>query len=176
MSANDVLYTAIESSTKAFFGDLDEAIRVKNTTILSRTLAPDCNRSLAPDSLIRTFGMPEGFSWTNEAYEQHMKPEVAIMEHATSEILFTAVDTQKRTSVARVAHHTKLRGKDAVRLEMVWFLDWNEDGSKVKKIVEFVDTAESIKIAQSMKESVASLPSELKVCFSFLTVVLGTEP
>ncbi|KAJ7323040.1 hypothetical protein DFH08DRAFT_888609 [Mycena albidolilacea] len=162
MSANDVLYTAIESSTKAFFGDLEEAIRVKNTTILSRTLAPDCSRSLAPESLIRTFGMPEGFSWTNEAYEQHMKPEVAIMEHATYEILFTAVDSQKRKSVARVAHHTKLRGKDAVRLEIVWFLDWNEDGSKVKKIAEFVDTAESIKIAQSMKESVASLPSELK--------------
>jgi hypothetical protein len=153
------LYDTIEATTRSFISCYEDATMVHNPTVLSRHCTATCERRLAPASVLRKLGMPPDLVWSNADYEARLRTELVDTESVKCEVLDLAVDERKRTSVARVAHRCKLTGKPVVLLEFVWTLKLDESGTKVTSLVEFVDTAESLRYLELMKEVAAARES-----------------
>jgi hypothetical protein len=63
------------------------------------------------------------------------------------------VDLEARAATVRCDHHIKLEGRDEdFVLEFVWLLSSTDDGTRIKHIIEFIDTAECMKYVPIMAE------------------------
>ncbi|XXG97314.1 hypothetical protein Hte_003610 [Hypoxylon texense] len=90
---------------------------------------------------------------TNAEYEAHMASEIAIMEEGRLKILDKVADPFRRKASARVEHWTKLDGSElATILEIGWFVDFTDDGRKISRIIEFIDTSVASKTIGELAE------------------------
>lgn len=134
------LYQTIEDTVKAFIASYEEAVGTSNPALLSKTLADTCLRKVEPADFLRAMGQDPDAKMDNAAYIEHMGPQFMAMEDGKCNILSIAVDTVKRSAVARVEHNCKLPGKDWICVEIGWFLEFTEDGTRISAITEFLDT------------------------------------
>jgi len=154
--ATPSMRSTIEATVADFMKSYEDAVSASDASILSRTLAADCTRQLAPAALLRNLGMPVDMSMGNEAYEQHMAGELHLLESVGIETLDLSVDAERRRAGARSANDLKLAGKGVFRLEFCWFLDFSDDGRKITKVVQFVDSAEAPKFLALAAEVAAA--------------------
>lgn len=149
-SSNENLHATMESTFKAFLECYPQSVRAKDPSLLLTMLAPECVRYLKPESFLAKHPFVKA-SETNAEYEAHMAPEIVLMEEARGKILDIVVDPAKRKLSARVEHWIKLIGKDQPStLEICWFVDLTEDGKKISRIVEFIDTYVATKMAEDL--------------------------
>ncbi|OAA56268.1 hypothetical protein SPI_07879 [Niveomyces insectorum RCEF 264] len=145
------LYAAIEATVRDFMASFEDATRLSDPAPLTRACAPDCAWRIAPAAFLLTAGADPDAAMTNAAYEAHMAGELSLLESARCDILQTCVDTAALKATARVAHHLKIPARESVCLEFCWLFELTEDGGKIAKIVQFVDTAECQKFVRLMK-------------------------
>ncbi|GKT41265.1 uncharacterized protein ColSpa_01446 [Colletotrichum spaethianum] len=90
--------------------------------------------------MLKAFGVPLDFTIDNEMYLQNITKEVRVYSVQNSVISNLVIDTEARkasfTSTSDIVYK---EGSEAHLIEFAWFLDFNEDGSKVKKAIEFCD-------------------------------------
>ncbi|KAI4870537.1 hypothetical protein F4820DRAFT_402543 [Hypoxylon rubiginosum] len=151
-SSADDLRSIMESTLVEFFDSYPRSVRNKDPSLLSATLTEECARSLKPDSFLAKHPYVKAVE-TNAEYEAHMAPEISIMEEVRFKILDRVVDPLKRKASSRVEHWTKLAGrKQPTILEICWFVDFTEDGRRISRIVEFIDTSVASKIIEELAE------------------------
>ncbi|KAM0336734.1 hypothetical protein ACHAPQ_003886 [Fusarium lateritium] len=131
----------IEATVNSYLATFIEAKAQNDPSLVNRNTTPDCIRQMLPTSL------SGGGSMNNEDYEKVFTQGMsfAAMKKNTASDMIIDVDARK-ASVTAVAELEKTGG-DAFSLDFAWFLHLNEDGSKIKKIVEFVDS-ETFKVMQ----------------------------
>ncbi|KAI1391908.1 uncharacterized protein F4822DRAFT_388865 [Hypoxylon trugodes] len=149
-SLND-LHTTLETTLKAFFNDYTVALREKDVTRISASLTPDCKRLLKPAYFPVAYPFVKAEE-SNAEYEARMKGELSIMESTSAEIHEITIDPIKRKGSAYVTHINKLRGKDTGNIDICWYFDFSDDGKKISRIVEFIDTAVSEKMIEDMRK------------------------
>ncbi|KAI1269581.1 hypothetical protein F5Y18DRAFT_370657 [Xylariaceae sp. FL1019] len=146
------------------------ATSANDASILSRDLSPGCHRYLRPSATLKAFGLDPNKPESNETYSTRMAGELALLAVAKVDLVEDSIviDADAARAACRSEHTLVLKGqtKETV-LEFGWTFDFEvtEDASgteaKIKKLVEFIDTAESMKYFQLMSEYVKARGSDI---------------
>ncbi|KAI3323927.1 hypothetical protein HD806DRAFT_495993 [Xylariaceae sp. AK1471] len=144
------LRSVLQNTINTFVSNNTLAVKTKDTSLLSAILTPDCIRLYRPLSIINRY--PAFFKprLTNADYEAQMEHELRTMQDVSQEITSTIIDTAERKAVIWTEQTVYTINGSKNFVEVVWNLDFNEDGTRVKQILEFIDTAESIKVVEQM--------------------------
>ncbi|KAJ2997813.1 hypothetical protein NUW58_g523 [Xylaria curta] len=120
-------------------------------------LSHDCVRVYRPLSLVRRY--PQFFKpeLSNADFETRMKMELQTMQDVSQKVTRTVIDTtQRRASIS--SELTIITGDDQPRktVEVIWDLDFTEDGTRISRIFEFVDTYEATAVIEEMLSKAVS--------------------
>ncbi|WYZ35720.1 hypothetical protein EsH8_X_000367 [Colletotrichum jinshuiense] len=129
-----------EATIKSFLESYTDGASQNDPSIINRDVTPDCTRHLLPGSMLKAFGMPPDFGISTDAYEKNFAKDIRAFSVHDNVISNLVIDAETRkaafTSVSKIVFKD---GSESLALEFSWFLDFNEDGSKVKKVIEFCD-------------------------------------
>ncbi|PTD09770.1 hypothetical protein FCULG_00007362 [Fusarium culmorum] len=119
----------IEATTKGYVSSFADAKAENNPQLVNRNTSPECLRSMLPSIL------GGGGTMNNEAYEVIFTNglQAGGMESANITDLVIDVDARK-AAVTAVADMVFLGEKSS--MDFSWFLHFNEDGTKIVKIVD----------------------------------------
>ncbi|KAK7219818.1 hypothetical protein V2G26_007821 [Clonostachys chloroleuca] len=140
---------AIEATMRDFFLSYEDSSAANSTSPLSRTLTPDCSRTMLPESFFKARG--PGNALNNAEYEQVLVGDITVARmkrHAMSNVV---IDSESRKSAATSVLDLEFKDGDATSMELTWFFDFNEDGSAIKRVVEFVDPFALLKLMEKRK-------------------------
>ncbi|KAF5238157.1 hypothetical protein FAUST_5671 [Fusarium austroamericanum] len=119
----------IEATTKGYVSSFADAKAENNPQLVNRNTSPECLRSMLPSIL------GGGGTMNNEAYEVIFTKglQAGGMESANITDLVIDVDARK-AAVTAVADMVFLGEKSS--MDFSWFLHFNEEGTKIVKIVD----------------------------------------
>lgn len=139
----------IESTTRAFISAFEEGSSQQDASIINRDVTPDCTRHMHPASVPQAFGLPEDFVFDAATFQAAFAKDIKVLRFEGSVISNLVIDAGARsaafTSVAKVIPNNG----EAYNVEQAWFLYFNEDGSKVKKVVEFCNKDAILRMASA---------------------------
>lgn len=135
------LRKAMEATAREFFDSYQTGAMQKDPSLINRSVTPDCKRYLLPKSMLRAQGIPLDFAFDNETYQSEFAKDLTIGSVHGHDVANMIVDVEARklaaTTTARVLFTVGER--ETLVLEFAWFFDFNEDGSKITRVVEFTD-------------------------------------
>lgn len=153
-----VLEQAIRDTTTAFVKSYMDATQQKKPSLISTDLADGCIRYIGPPAFLRACGAPLDMTLSISEYEAEFG-DMSLYTISSFEIHNVTVDTANRKAAAwSVLHCDFIDGSKEDRTH-AWFLDFNEDGSKIVKIYQHNDTLEGTQFrdkVQAMKNTIAS--------------------
>ncbi|KAK1977927.1 hypothetical protein LZ30DRAFT_784536 [Colletotrichum cereale] len=134
------LRKTIEATTRSFLAAYTDANDQNDPSIINRDVTDNCTRHMLPDTMLKAFGLPADISIPNEAYIQNTAKNIRVYSVQDSVISNLVIDTEARkaafTSKSNIVYK---EGWESHPIEFSWYLDFNQDGSKVKKVIEFCD-------------------------------------
>jgi hypothetical protein len=151
------LYEKMEATTLFFLKSYEEAVRAKDGGLVIRALHPDCKRQVMPASFVRENPERGDGSTDNATYQKEVQREVEVVDELNIDIMSVCVDTRRLMSTAHAAFNCHLESYGWVRMEQVWNFSFTEDGKKIVKLDEFVDSFESIEIGKKLRKPIASI-------------------
>ncbi|OTB01030.1 hypothetical protein M426DRAFT_323812 [Hypoxylon sp. CI-4A] len=149
-SSTDNIRSTIESTVFEFLNGQTITPTQKDTSRLLATLLPECEWHLAPSSFTARHPFLKAVRSVAEQ-EAHFKREIGIMEEAGYKVLDSIlIDTTAKRASFRVELWAKINNRERSTVEVCWFLDFTDDGKKIKRATEFVDTFVSSKMIDEM--------------------------
>ncbi|KAL1856965.1 hypothetical protein Daus18300_010525 [Diaporthe australafricana] len=144
----------IEATARSFLQAYEDGGAQNDASIINRDVTADCERYLLPASVPQAFGLPTDFFFDTTKYRETFAQDIKLLKFKNNIISNLIIDTEARraafTSIAEV--HIVSSG-DSYPAELAWYLYFTEDGSKVKKVVEFCDKDVILKMANEGKSS-----------------------
>ncbi|KAF4962558.1 hypothetical protein FSARC_9336 [Fusarium sarcochroum] len=136
---NQDLRKKIEATLVSFLAAYEDGKAQNNPSLINRDVTPDCLRHLLPTSLCKSLGLPPDFAMNNEIYEQNYANDLKLggVHDTVNTNLVIDVDASKAALTTK--SDLTFNEGDLLVLEFAWFFDLNEDGSKIKRVVEFAD-------------------------------------
>ncbi|KAI1117641.1 hypothetical protein F5Y14DRAFT_319355 [Nemania sp. NC0429] len=144
------LRAAIESTAIQFLNSPAQALAAKDSSVFLATLTADCAHHLRPLSFIAANPFLKAVK-SNDEQKAMMESALATMESTRAELKELVIDTTNRKASVLAEHYTKIVGVEANILEVTWFLDFTEDGKRVSRVTEFIDTATAAKRIRDMQ-------------------------
>ncbi|CAG9987792.1 unnamed protein product [Clonostachys byssicola] len=141
--------SAIEATMRDFFLSYEDGSAANSTSPMSRTLTPDCTRTVLPESFFRTRGLGNVFN--NAEYEQILVGDITVARMKRHTMSNVVIDSESRKSAATSVLDLEFKDGDATAMELTWTFDFNEDGSAIKRVVEFVDPVALLKLLEKRK-------------------------
>ncbi|KAI0911116.1 hypothetical protein F4823DRAFT_328514 [Ustulina deusta] len=143
------LRATIQKTIDAFIENNTQAVKQKDTSLLSAILAKDCIRMYRPLSFIQRY--PQFFKpqITNADYEAQMQHELQTMQDVTQNVTRTVIDTTERKATLWV-ETTVVTTHSQSTVEVIFDLNFTDDGTQVSQVIEFVDTFESTKVLEQI--------------------------
>ncbi|KAH7349152.1 hypothetical protein BKA66DRAFT_563482 [Pyrenochaeta sp. MPI-SDFR-AT-0127] len=139
----------IESTARAFLSAFEDGGTQNDASIINRDVTADCTRHLLPASVPEAFGLPTDFFFDTIKFQETFAKDIKVLKFKNNIIANLVIDTEARrasfTSIAEV----HANNGESYPAEQAWFLYFNEDGSKVKKVVEFCDKDVLLKMANT---------------------------
>ncbi|KAI0804332.1 hypothetical protein GGR55DRAFT_658091 [Xylaria sp. FL0064] len=148
------LRATIQKTINAFIENNTQAVKQKDTSLLSKALAKDCVRMYRPVSFIQRY--PQFFKpqISNADYEAQMQHELQTMQDVAQNVTRTVIDATERKATLWVETTvTTTNGKNTV--EVIFDLNFTDDGTQVSQVMEFVDTWESTKVLEQILAQMA---------------------
>lgn len=146
----DNFRAVLQKTADAFVENNTLGVKNKDTSLFSAILTEDCVRMYRPLSFTERY--PQFFKThiTNADYEAQMKMELQTMHEVSQKVTRTVIDSTERRATIWTEQTITTPDKSQRKVEVIWDLDFTEDGSKVSRIMEFVDTYESTKMLEQM--------------------------
>ncbi|KAJ3530483.1 hypothetical protein NM208_g9312 [Fusarium decemcellulare] len=135
MSSTAEIRKTIEASLRHFILAYKDAAEQNDASLVNRNTTPDCTRHLLPVSLCTSLGAPADFVIDNAEYER-----------------LTAEDLLIGGASCMTSSDMVFHDGEVLVMEHTWALDFTEDGSKVKKVVEFCDQDSVHKLMAKAKQ------------------------
>ena len=149
----------MEATCVSFITAYDDGWTQKDPSLINRAVAASCTRHIRPRSA-STIGLPIDLAIDNELYEQLYAKDLAVSRVKNSKMENLVLDIQARkASFMSTSDVEFVDGGDMV-LEFVWFLEFNEDGTQITKVVEVVDTGTLPKFIAKIDELSAKTGAE----------------
>ncbi|KAK4213901.1 hypothetical protein QBC37DRAFT_315465 [Rhypophila decipiens] len=145
----------LQETTAAFIDNNTQAVKQKDPSLFSAILTEDCIRSYRPKSFVARY--PEFFKSqiTNADYEAQMQLDLQTMKDVTQNVTRTLIDTTERAAVIWTEQTITMPDGSTKSVEVIWDLSFTQDGTRVKRILEFVDTWESTKVLETVLANAA---------------------
>lgn len=149
MASTSDLRQRIETTTRAFLSAFGEGSAQQDASIINRDVTADCTRHMHPASVPQAFGMPADFVFDTSTFEAAFAKDIKVLRFENNIISNLIIDVEARsaafTSIAKVR---PVKG-ESYECEQAWFLYFIEDGTKVKKVVEFCDKDVILRMANA---------------------------
>ncbi|KAI3336321.1 hypothetical protein HD806DRAFT_1878 [Xylariaceae sp. AK1471] len=143
------LRETIEATTRECILSYEAASNAsKNASMISRSLSPSCSRLIVPQNFLASMGAPEpDRAFPNGEYESLFASDLKATHFPSggTTILDLTIDETAKRSAARTSHVIEFSDGEKMTLEFAWFFELLDDGTKVKRIVEFCDPGMSRK-------------------------------
>ncbi|KAF5975960.1 hypothetical protein FCOIX_7402 [Fusarium coicis] len=130
---NDVK-SAIEATVKGYLTSFIDARVQNNPSLVNLNVTSDCARSLLPSTL------GGGFTMTNDQYLHVFTKGLKVGGMHKNTISDLIIDAEARKAAVTTVAELVFNNGEELKLDFSWFLHFNEDGDKICKIVEFVDS------------------------------------
>ena len=140
----------LQKTINAFLDNNTQAVKTKDASLLSAILTNDCIRSYRPLSFVNRYPQVLKPHLTNEDYETHMRIDFEYMKDVSQNISRTVIDTTQRAAVIWTEQTITMADGSKKVIEIIWDLSFTEDGGRVSRVVEFVDTYESTKVLEQV--------------------------
>ena len=151
-AARPDLYETIEATTRFFLKSYEEAARTKDGSLVIRALHPDCKRQVMPASFVREIPKRGDGSTNNAVYQKEVQREVEMVDELKVDMLSICVDTRRLMSTSHAAFNCYFKSYGSVCMEQIWTSYFTEDGTKIIKLDEFVDSFESLSIGKKLRK------------------------
>ncbi|KAM0351199.1 hypothetical protein HYE67_001370 [Fusarium culmorum] len=152
-----------EDTVRQFANSQARRIEAKDPKLVSSTLANNCRRHMAPASFMKSMGLPDELAKqgsSNETYEQQFAMQMPFVESTLCNIHDISLDQQDLKATVHLTHQIKLLGMEEKNfIENMILLDFDKQGERIEKIVEFTDVMESMKYMQAL-QGLAAAKSE----------------
>jgi len=137
---------------------LDGYIDGRNdTTKLSAVLTPDCLRTFAPLSFLQSIGAPADTALDNKSYEDFYASELSVAwAKSLDEAPNVVIDVEAKTAAATTVYTNEFSDGETFRLEFAWFVTFSEDGERVRKVLEWVDSGATKRYHERIRELMAA--------------------
>jgi hypothetical protein len=139
----------IETTTRAFLSAFEEGSTLQDASLINRDVTASCTRHMLPASILQAFSLSPDFAFSTSAFQEVFSKDIKVLRFKNNIISNLVIDTEARraafTSVAEV--HTN--GGEVYSAEQAWILSFNEDGSKIEKVVEFCDKDVVLRMAST---------------------------
>jgi hypothetical protein len=139
----------IEATARAFLSAYEEGGAQDDASIINRDVTADCTRYLLPASVPQAFGLPADFSFDTTKYQETFAKDIKVLKFRNNIIANLVIDTEARRAAFTSIADVHANNGESYPAELAWFLYFNEDGSKVKKVVEFCDKDVILKMANT---------------------------
>jgi hypothetical protein len=147
--ASTSLRGRIEATARSFLSAFEDGGAQNDASIINRDVTEDCARYLLPKSVPLAFGLPATFFFDTTKYQEAFAKDIKVLKFRNNIISNLVIDAEtRRASFTSVAEVHPVRG-ESYPAEFAWFLYFNEDGSKVNKVVEFSDKDVLLKMANT---------------------------
>jgi hypothetical protein len=129
----------IQATAEAFLSAYEEGGAQNDASIINRDVTADCTRYLIPASVPQAFGLPADFFFDTTKYQETFAKDIKVLKFKNNVMANLVIDTEaRRAAFTSIAEVHAING-EFYHAELAWFLYFNDDGSKVKKVVEFCD-------------------------------------
>ena len=145
------LRETIDKTLRVFLaGYIDGA---NDATKLSAVLAPDCQRTFAPLTFLNAIGASADIALDNKSYEQFYAAELSVAwGKSLDDVSNVVIDVEARTAAATTVYTNEFSDGELFRFEFTWFLKFNEDGTAITRVLEWVDSAGTTRYQAKIKE------------------------
>ncbi|KAF3071244.1 hypothetical protein GL218_00617 [Daldinia childiae] len=140
----------LQKTANAFVENNTLAVKRMDTSLLSAILTEDCIRMYRPLSFIQRYPQFFKAQITNADYEAQMKVELQTMKEVSQKITRTVIDTTERRATLWSEQTILTANGSTSKVEVIWDLNFSEDGTRVSQVMEFVDTYEATKVLEQM--------------------------
>ncbi|KAM0816005.1 putative SnoaL-like domain-containing protein [Seiridium cardinale] len=126
------------------------AVKRRDASLFSAILTDDCVRIYRPLSFLERYHQFFKKEITNADYEAHMGIELQTMQEVSQKVTRSSIDTTQRRATLWTEQTITTTDQSKKVVEMIWDLEFTEDGTRVKQILEFVDSYESSQLLEEM--------------------------
>ncbi|KAI0854036.1 hypothetical protein F5Y00DRAFT_65265 [Daldinia vernicosa] len=140
----------LQKTANAFVENNTLAVKKRDTSLFSAILTEDCIRVYRPLSFIQRYPQFFKAQITNADYEAQMQVELQTMKDVSQKITRTVIDATERRATLWSEQTILTANGSTSKVEVIWDLDFSEDGTRVSQITEFVDTYEATKVLEQM--------------------------
>lgn len=141
-TSSSSLRERMANTVHSFMATYEDASLANDASLINRDSTPDCTRHLLPACVPRAFNLPTDFSFDNAGIEAALATDLKVLKFEDVVISNLVIDTEAlRAAFTSVSRIRPIRADAGERYEAEgsWTLYFAEDGSKVRKAVEFCD-------------------------------------
>ncbi|GIZ46169.1 hypothetical protein CKM354_000930700 [Cercospora kikuchii] len=142
----------IEQTARSFLFRFEETSTKNDASIINLDVTEDCTRHMLPASVNQTFQLPADFFFDNKTYQGAVANDIKVLKFKNNVLSNLVIDTEARLAAfTSIAEIHPVDGTEWYSAEQAWYLCFNDDGSKVTKVVEFCDKDVLVKMASASK-------------------------
>ena len=159
-SSLSAISKSIEDRTREFVSGYETAGKMKNAKYVSIHLAPDCKRFLASRAFLEAVDLAPGAPHSNAEYQVKYEKQMSIWAVKSTKIFNLTIDPERKRAAARTVGYGQFIDGEKHEMEFAYFLDFNDDGTHITKIVQYVDPTESLLFRTKAKELLEKMAAE----------------
>lgn len=149
-TASTNLRERIEATARAFLSAYEEGAEQNDASIINRDVTEDCSRYLLPASVPQAFGLSPDFFFDTTKYQETFAKDIEVLKFRNNNISNLVIDAEaRRAAFTSIADVHVVNSGESYPAELAWYLYFNDDGSKVQKVVEFCDKDVILKMANT---------------------------
>ncbi|KAL0935765.1 uncharacterized protein CTRU02_210356 [Colletotrichum truncatum] len=143
---------SIKATTEAFLASFEDSATQGDAAIINRNVTPDCTRSILPLAVSEVFGLPAGFSIDNATFQEIFAQHIKALKFRNGVMSNLVIDTEARCAAFTAYHDVVVaKSEESYFYECSFTLYFNENGSKIRKVVEFLDKDGTVRMANDSK-------------------------
>ncbi|UPK93282.1 hypothetical protein LCI18_004217 [Fusarium solani-melongenae] len=120
-----------------------------DASIINHDVTEDCICYLLPSPLPQAFDLPTDFFFDTKKYQDAYAKDIKLLKFRNNIISNLVIGAEARQAAFTSTADVHATSGESYRAELVWFLYFNDDGSKVKEVVEFCDKDVILKMANT---------------------------
>ncbi|KAI3540741.1 hypothetical protein CABS01_03143 [Colletotrichum abscissum] len=152
------LRKVIEATAETFLASFEDGSVQNDPAIINRTLTPDCTRHILPSSVSEVLGLPANFSIDNVTFQKVFAKDIKALKFRNGIISNLVIDTEARRAAFTSIFDVVVVGSgEKFASEASFTLYFNENGSKITKVIEFLEKDSTVRMAGVHKENVPNI-------------------
>lgn len=140
----------MQETITAFVENNTAAVKKKDVSLLSSVLSDNCVKMYRPLSFVNRYPQFFKAQVTNAEYEAQMKMELHTMVDVAQNVTRTVIDAHQRVANVWVEKTVHTVDGSSSSVEVIYDLEFTQDGKEISQYIEFVDTFESVKVLEEM--------------------------